>query len=52
MTLEEFVHLSAKAVFGIPLGYGIQLPVVRDEPLVQLFPLRTSGTLPGGAGDA
>ena len=34
VSLQELVHSSAKAVFGIAAGYGIQLPVVRDEPLV------------------
>ena len=34
MTLEIFVNLSAEAVVGIAAGHGIQLSVVRDEPLV------------------
>jgi hypothetical protein len=51
VALEEFVHLSAKTVFGIVAGYGIQLPVVRDEPLVKLFPLRTTGTPPRSMSD-
>jgi hypothetical protein len=34
MTLEIFVNLSAEAVVGIAAGHRIQLPVVRDEPLV------------------
>jgi hypothetical protein len=34
VTLQEFVHSSAKAVFGIVAGYSIQLPVVRYELLV------------------
>jgi hypothetical protein len=34
MVLEKFFHPSAKAVFGVGTGHGVQLPVVRDEPLV------------------
>jgi hypothetical protein len=52
MTLEIFVHLSAEAVVGIAASHGIQYPVVRDEPLVKLFPLRATGSPPGSMSDA
>jgi hypothetical protein len=52
MTLEIFVNLSAEAVVGIAAGHRIQLRVVRDEPLVKLFPFRATGAPPRSMSDA